>query len=60
MRAKRLCRNYHLCHLCHSVQAKRDEEPAPFLTRALQGIRGNPVLLKLVPGMRRDDVWMPA
>ncbi len=32
----------------------------PDLIRALQGIRGNPLLSKLVPGFRRDDVWIPA
>jgi hypothetical protein len=48
--AKRLYRNY---FFCHSGQAKRDDEPAPYL------IRGNPVLLLyLVPDFRRDDVWI--
>jgi hypothetical protein len=36
------------------VQAKRDFEPAPYL------IRGNPVINRLVPGLRRDNVWIPA
>ncbi len=41
-------------YFCHSVQAKRDEEPAP------DSIRGNPGDMGLVPGFRRDDVWMTA
>jgi len=37
-----------------TVQAKHDEEPAPY------PIRENPVSIKvLVPGLRRDDVWIP-
>jgi hypothetical protein len=36
------------------VQAKHDEEPAQYL------IRGNPVFNGLVPGFRRDDVWIPS
>ena len=34
-------------YFCHSVQAKRDEEPAP------DSIRGNPGDMGLVPGFRR-------